>query len=166
MDSAQIQKELFRVTKNIKKLLVYHSTSQIKHSEYRALGIIYEEMKRSKENTEGIKTSELALKLKISKPAVSKLVSSLEEHGYIVRSAGKADKRTTFIALTEEGKRKTEALIQQMDCIIQRILKKMGEEDSKELVRLLKKVYTIIEQELKEHRKERSKECEYDDKTF
>ncbi len=47
--------------------------------------------------------SELATKLKTSKPSTTVMIDRLEEHGYITKVKSDSDRRTAHVHLTEKG---------------------------------------------------------------
>ncbi len=93
---------------------------------------------------EGITISALSELLNISKPAVSQVLNALEDKKYIERSAVKKDRRLVHVRLTGSGEeclaRKYQAHLQAMNKIFDR----MGEEDTKQLLHLLEKLYAIV----------------------
>ncbi|TLM70722.1 MAG: MarR family transcriptional regulator [Actinobacteria bacterium] len=51
----------------------------------------------------GVTASELAERMQVSAPTVSKMVSALERHGWIGRSTDPADRRRVLLTLTDAG---------------------------------------------------------------
>ena len=98
------------------------------------------------ENYYGIKTSDLTKNLCITKPATSKALNSLEEKGYIQRSSNKTDRRVVYVKLTEEGKLYLEEQNIKFKNFTCKVVEKMGEEDTDNLIRLFDKLYNIIEE--------------------
>ncbi|WP_195251144.1 MarR family winged helix-turn-helix transcriptional regulator [Romboutsia sp. 1001713B170207_170306_H8] len=104
----------------------------------------------------GVKASDLSKYSMITKPAISKLINTLEEKGFVERVADKSDRRVVYVNLTNSGE---EILIkenQMFEEFTQKVVEKMGEKDTDEMIRLFKKMYdSIVEikkenQELKE----------------
>lgn len=78
---------------------------------------------------------------------VSAIIKALEGKGYILRQQNETDKRCTIIEITEKGlvysrELKEAAIKNSLD-----IIDKLGEKDSAEFVRLLKKLFEIMEKE-------------------
>lgn len=159
MDNSEIKRELFLTTKKIKKLIYHHSHNHLNHSEFMILKLLSDWCCEKQGSIEGIKMSDLAEKMRVSRPAISKLINSLEEKGDIVRIFGKEDKRTTFIQLTDQGKKRNKEWMKRMDERMERLVVKMGEEDSIELVRLLNKFYNIMESEMSSTDEKENKGC-------
>lgn len=82
--------------------------------------------------------------LKISMPAVSQTLSTLEKKNLIKRDISASDRRKISVSLTKAGE---EILFSSRDKInnqIDFILNEIGEDDAKELVRIMKKLNEII----------------------
>ena len=78
---------------------------------------------------------------------LSAIIKSLESKGFILRQQDEIDKRCTIIEMTEKGdlyskKLKEEAISNSLE-----IIEKLGESDSLEFLRLLKKLFDIMENE-------------------
>jgi DNA-binding MarR family transcriptional regulator len=54
---------------------------------------------------EGVRPSDLAARLQISKQSVNDLLGHLEEHGYLTREADPSDGRGRVVRLTAKGRR-------------------------------------------------------------
>ena len=105
-------------------------------SELSVLGVICE--------NEKMNVTDLANSLKISKSAVSQTLSKLEKKGYVKRKINLFDKKISYISLTENAKEKYEKKKEEYDSIINKVENQMGENDLKELSRLLAKLSDII----------------------
>ncbi len=83
-----------------------------------------------------VKMVELSQSLGIAKSTLSGIVKRLENAGYVERRRG-ADKRVYMLSVTDEGRRIIENVIERRVEFIGRVLERIGEERSKELLRLL-----------------------------
>lgn len=83
-----------------------------------------------------MKMVELSQSLGIAKSTLSGIVKRLENAGYVERKRG-ADKRVYMLSVTDEGRRIIENVIERRVEFIGRVLERIGEERSKELLRLL-----------------------------
>ncbi|HZW82991.1 MAG TPA: MarR family transcriptional regulator [Candidatus Deferrimicrobium sp.] len=85
----------------------------------------------------GIKVSALSTRLQITPAAVTHMINSLEEGGYVERQADPTDRRIVLIKPTD----KAEQLIQEMKEehleYLQDLVRFLGENNSRELLRLL-----------------------------
>ena len=95
--------------------------------------------------TEAVKTSDICAYLKISKPAASQILNHLEDKGIVKRLQLKTDRRSAFVHITEEGKKifKKEQL--RLREATRKIMEKMGEDDARKFVELLRKFHGILE---------------------
>ena len=93
-----------------------------------------------------MKTSELTKYLCITKPATSKMLNVMEEKGYIYRTSNKSDRRVVYVKLTEEGEEFLKDQNRKFENFTCRVVEKMGEEDTDNLIRLFGKLYDVIEE--------------------
>lgn len=102
----------------------------------------------SEYSSKGVKASDLSKFLSITKPAISKLINTLEEKGFVERITDKSDRRVVYINITKNGEQILAEETKMFEEFTHRIVEKMGEEDTDEMIRLFKKMYdTIIEME-------------------
>lgn len=99
------------------------------------------------EEAKGAYVSEIARKLKISTPAVSKMLKGLEEKQFIIRRTDERDRRNTIVSITPEGEAARQKVFEQMDNFAKNTVDRMGEENVKELVRLLEDYTEIVREE-------------------
>ena len=74
------------------------------------------------------------------------MLNALEENGYIERCSNKNDRRVVYVRVTDEGKEYLEEEIKKFNNFICKVIEKMGEEDTDNLIRLLGKLYDVIEE--------------------
>jgi DNA-binding MarR family transcriptional regulator len=89
--------------------------------------------------------AELQQRLHVSKAAVSQNLMALEKKGLITRTLNPKDMRRFDFALTDKGRRITDHMQQHMDANVDIVLERMGEQDTRELIRLSNKFIDIIE---------------------
>jgi DNA-binding MarR family transcriptional regulator len=89
--------------------------------------------------------AELQARLHVSKAAISQNLTALEKKGLITRTVNPHDLRRFDFSLTEKGKRITAHLRHHMDRHLDEALEEMGEQDVRELIRLLNKFFDILE---------------------
>lgn len=113
-------------------------------SDMEGMLLFYLDHNLSKDNTLGIKVSEITKNLGIPKPTTSKVLNSLEEKGYILRKIGRSDRRGVYISITEEGYMCIKNIHIIRDQHINDLMNKLGEHDAKELIRIIDKLYRIV----------------------
>lgn len=94
-----------------------------------------------------IGVSELAKKLNVSVPAVSRMLRSLDEKQLIARDISKDDRRTTFVYMTEEGKVARGKAQQIADDYFDGVVGRLGEEKMGTLLELWGELVDIMEEE-------------------
>ena len=92
----------------------------------------------------GIKPSVLSSRMDITPAAVTHMINSLETGGYIKRVADPQDRRVVLIKITEAGceklAKRREEFLKRLDGLVDFL----GEEDSKELIRLVSKTHEYL----------------------
>ncbi len=146
MEEENHKEQLVNLMRKIKKLNIY-LLEGISHSDFH----MFKEINRIKSNVDvpQINVSDLAEELKISVPAVSKKLKSLEERGYIERIIDKNNRRNTYVILTKDGQEKFDKAKKVMDKFMNNVFTSMGKEDSEILIRLSYKLYNIMENEVR-----------------
>ncbi|MFU0827116.1 MAG: MarR family transcriptional regulator [Lachnoclostridium sp.] len=134
----------------------YHKGIMVHNGELMMLGAIYNCLKEQKENhikEPGVKVSELSRLLRSTKPATSKMLNTLEGKGFIERIADNQDRRVVYIRLSAYGEQKIEEALDHMYDFTRHTINRLGEEDARELVRLLDKFCDAIYDEIEERKK-------------
>lgn len=104
-----------------------------------------EELNKKNKDEEGIKSSKLSCICEMSKPAVSQMLNSLEKKKYIKREITKEDRRIVYVCLTTKGKEKLEDATKRFVSGFDKVIGELGIEDTEILIKLLNKLYYIIE---------------------
>ena len=144
MENKEIQiVESFRLlTKNIVHFFENNllNKANISCSELNVLKVLCESEKEDKK----MNVTELANCLNMTKSASSQLVSKLEKKGFVKRKINLFDKKVNYISITDEARKGYEDNKVKYNEVINKVIEKMGEEDSKQLSRLLEKLSNII----------------------
>lgn len=94
----------------------------------------------------GIQPSELGEILGLTRPTITSLVNTLEEHGFVERINDDEDRRVVFVKPTTQG----EDLVHQSKAVflqnISEILDYLGTEDGKEIVRIMGRIREFFEE--------------------
>jgi DNA-binding MarR family transcriptional regulator len=146
MNFSETQLQFFHVLERLRKIDWGKQFQVLKPPEFCALSIIYTYHKEHPE-IPGIYVSAFAERLRVSLPAASKMLKHLEGQGWLTRMVDKNNRRNTFIVLTEEGA----ALFQQEQahCAAssERILTRLGEENTNLLLRTVNQTLDLVEEE-------------------
>lgn len=145
------EKELFLALKKIRHVTLSKTSinGQIPQGSFYMLhsieskGKIYE--LEGKEPFKGITVSELSDILKVSKPAVSRMVTDLENKGYIQRITTKSDRRLVYVSISPLGKETIEEAMSGSKIALKYIIQELGEKDTEDLIRILNHLHVIIE---------------------
>lgn len=119
--------------------------SELSHME--GMILFYLDHNLREDDTLGIRISDITKDLDIPKPATSKTLNALEERGYILRKIDRSDRRVTYISITKEGYACIERMLKIRDRFVNDLMNKLGEHDAKELIRIIDKLYRIINEE-------------------
>lgn len=111
-----------------------------KPSEIRVLTCIKEKTQHITE----IKVSEISKQLSVTMPSVTPILNKLEQHNLITRRIDKKDRRVVLVTLTCEGKSVADAALAKTNHTFTLLEEYIGLDDSKELTRLLTKVYAFF----------------------
>lgn len=83
---------------------------------------------------------ELQDKVNLAGPSVTSLLNSLEKGGFIVRSSGLRDARTTSIKPTAKGRQVGDQMLKVFELSRQKMLQGLNEQEQRDLARLLARV--------------------------
>ena len=114
----------------------------IKHNEMMLLMFLHHNLQQ---DCPGIQPSELGEILQLTRPAVTSLVNSLEDKGYVERINDAEDRRVVFVRPTNKGIELVEDSKRTLAENISEILELLGEEDTHELMRITRKIRSILE---------------------
>ena len=133
----ELMHELMDAFKNLKGKPNGFKDGELKHSEFMLLIKLGKFLDEKKEAS--AKTTELSRILELSPSTITPLINSLEEKGYIKRDYDKTDRRIVLLSFTEEGDKLKQKINKTFNTQMQGLMKYLGENDTKELIRLLKK---------------------------
>lgn len=138
----QLADELLRTLRSMGGTHFRHATSGLMQGEKGLLFCLYKHS-----DMEEITPSFLSQRLEVKRPAVTIMLNSLEEKGYVsrIRKQNAADKRKICILLTPKGKEFVERIFQSVEDAMLYLVRTMGNQDVEELIRLTKRVIKIME---------------------
>lgn len=145
-EQKELHKQLIVAQHKFMKLHKCLCFPEMGKSEFFMLDMIVN-VSRSSQEAKGAYVSEIARKLKISTPAVSKMLKGLEEKQFIVRRTDERDRRNTIVSITQRGEEARQKVFAQMDNFAKDTVERMGEENVRELVRLLEEYTEIVREE-------------------
>ncbi|WP_310552178.1 MarR family winged helix-turn-helix transcriptional regulator [Paenibacillus glufosinatiresistens] len=95
---------------------------------------------------DGLSQSQLASRLKLELPTVTKSIQRMEQGGIVVRSRDEQDSRISRVYLTEEGQKLYEPANRQWNSLEQRMLADFSIEERETFHRLIRKASSNLEQ--------------------
>lgn len=97
---------------------------------------------------QGIRVSELAEKLELSVPSVSRTLNHLEKKGYVTRYEGINDRRITYVCLTDKGR----DILEKVDTVMRdywgTVISRMDPVTMEHLMDGIDEFYRVAEEEL------------------
>lgn len=151
---ADLQEQLITAQHRFMKMHRDFCFTGLRKSEFVMLEIIERE---NGNREQGVLASDIAKRLRITAPAVSKMLRSMEEKGYVERRVDEKDRRNTRVSITPDGKEAEQQVRRQMQEFITGVIERLGEERTKELIHLMNR-YTEIMQEENQNRKRKKQE--------
>lgn len=100
--------------------------------------------------------SQIGQRLHMSKPALTQAINRLEDKELVERVICKSDRRATFVRVTPLGEKTFGREKEQMDKCMEKLVERMGEEDTRQFILLLRKFHHVsceIGKEYKEKEK-------------
>ncbi len=140
MSTAMLAKEILETLSNMDKRSVLTKRKFLLRGEDLFLAVL--------EEIGGISTpSKLAEYTDFTPARLSAIIKSLESKGFIIRQQDEIDKRFTIIEMTEKGIEYSHQLKASVVRNSLDIIEKLGEKDSIEFLRLLKRLFEIVGEE-------------------
>lgn len=153
-DTASLQEQLVKAQHRFMKVHRELCFEGLRKSEF----VMLESIERENGNdAQGVYVSDIAKRLKITAPAVSKMLKCMEEQGYVERRVDEKDRRNTRVTITSAGREAEQWVRRQMEEFIAEAVERLGEKNAKELIFLMNE-YTEIIREENQNRKRRMQE--------
>lgn len=87
---------------------------------------------------------EISTEMKISSARVATILNNLENKDFILRQIDETDRRRILVSLTKKGKEQAQKHKEKVINDIAKMLKLLGEEDAKELIRITSKIVDLF----------------------
>lgn len=97
------------------------------------------------DENDGASAIEISQRFQVNSSRVAATLNSLSKKGYIERKNNPYDKRKIQVFITEKGKEFSESRKNDVLIHIERILKELGDEDTKEYLRIMRRVSEIYQ---------------------
>lgn len=136
MDYKALANELFHNMIKTRKLPFQKKVDDLSLGERSILGYLTFEKNR-------VTAGELSEKLYLSTPRIASALNNLSKKGFILRNRDPDDKRVVIVTITESGKCFVKEEREEAVAMIEKTLKKLGEHDAQEFVRIIKRIREI-----------------------
>jgi len=104
----------------------------------------------ARSDTDSMTMTEISELFHVSKPAATQLVMRLCSKGCLERCRDESDRRVIRVRLTPEAARRVEEEIERILCRSDRVVQRLGEEKTGQLLTLLDELRDCVNQELQE----------------
>lgn len=150
---------LFHTFIQFRKLHFSSLITEMNHSEFSILkAIAYDEIHCHETSThtmnQKISTSDLAKKLHVSSPSVSRSLRGLEKKEYVIREISPSDRRNTYVILTDLGKEKLSQSEQVMMDFTNSVIAQMDPNQLEQLIQYMQNFFDISQSELEKRKKQ------------
>jgi DNA-binding MarR family transcriptional regulator len=143
-NNEELVQELVATFRQFPKIFAKRSLVGQKRSELMVLFII------KKSGQTQMKVSEISRKLHVKAPTVTQLINELESRGQVERITSSSDRRSVWIKLTEEGDKVLQKAEQEMQKTYSGLVDYLGEEESKQLISTLNKMYAFFYEQIEQ----------------
>jgi len=124
------------VIARLARQLRQHSPGGLTPSQWSALAMV--------DASGPLRIGDLAEREGVSAPTATRVVASLEELGLLSRASDPADRRTSYIALTDDGRNKLESVRRSQSTQLVQRLSEMPAQDVRRLVELLPVLESLL----------------------
>ena len=91
-----------------------------------------------------VKVSDISDTLHLPRPGVTRTVKEMEDKGYLRKIASEEDRRVTYLAITDSGKRLSQIHNAQFFAQLAPLLADISDEDAACTVRTIQKLYDVM----------------------
>lgn len=103
---------------------------------------------------DGRTAGELSTLLDLSTARIAAMLNNLERKGAITRARDTADRRRVVVRLTEQGRNEVQTSFNEAVACLSEVYRRMGEADTRELLRLSDRAGTIAQQIYEEQKED------------
>lgn len=143
MEQTHLKKELIDALSRIYYTDAFSQLTDFLQGELKLLVFLYENKELD------MSPSDLSSALYISRPRITKALSTLKRKGHIVTCASNSDRRRSFVHLTDAGEDFIRERMQIVDGYFGHYIQALGESESRELIRLIHLTVDIMDKDKK-----------------
>lgn len=137
MTNNELLYQLIEALNNLKKDrfdFMYHHIDDLSNNERMILFIIHNLSKKDK-----ISLSTIRDKIKLAPSTITPIITSLEKRGLIERKIDESDRRNIFVLLSNDGKKLTKRVDNELKAHLNEYIQYMGDTDILKLIYLIDK---------------------------
>ncbi|AYC28437.1 MarR family winged helix-turn-helix transcriptional regulator [Paenisporosarcina cavernae] len=138
MNYSKLAEELMESMIRVRKLSLNKQLDNVSFGERKILAYLHY-------HNNGATSGELSEKLDLTTPRVASTLKSLEKKAFIKRVQDPSDKRVVIVTVTKEGREFVKREREEAQTALSYLLQELGEEDSKDFTRIMKRIATIKE---------------------
>lgn len=135
-----LTRDFLNMMNNLFNIRRINYSKEMLNSEYHIMAAIYYNSHKS------MTISELAEKIHVSPPAISRSIKGLEEKGWINRFVDSNDRRTTFVVLTDLGESKYLMVKKQLKDFLNEVLENYDESELNHFISFGNNIYNDFSQ--------------------
>ena len=103
---------------------------------------------------DNVRMTDVSRFLSVSKAAVSQMLRSLENKGYITREVDRNNRRNVIVTLTPAGREVLEEQYGEFSRLLEMVVDRLGEDETREMIRIVDHMGSILD-ELEDERRGR-----------
>lgn len=143
------ENKMFEMTRKFKQLNIAEKLGLIPQSEMIVLQTV---IGLSENGEKSCRVSDIARKLMVSPPAISRTIKKLREKQYVECIINEADRRNTYIAVTETGTKALISDMKKMNAFTKNVMSHLSEEEIEKFQDIYNKIYEGIKEELEKNK--------------
>lgn len=141
MDNGSIQELIFTMVQGRQSLLSAFHDQKLSFPEYIAMALI---ASNGEDGAQNVFADDLQGHLRVSKPAISQMLKSLENEGYIQRDINPANRRKLTVLLTDKGREALDTAMARFHYTSGQIMETFGEEKTAALISLFAEFLNVV----------------------
>ena len=148
MDKEKISTEIIQNILHPRKFPISVFLEELSPGEFM---IIASFLSYEKERGNNITVNELASRMEVTVPAVSRTLRKLEERGLITRVTGEECKRNTFVVISDKGRRLFHENKETIEYMVGKLISALTPEEIEASIAFHKKVTALVDKECKDY---------------
>lgn len=158
MKMNEMQKKFMEIMHRFRHLNLKQLITDLSQGEFFLLTAVQIISESHEKGNSGATISELAKVTRVSMPAVSRMLNSLEDKECVERRVDKSNRRSTRVFVTQHGIDTMQKVNDTMSGFTERVFQRIDREKMEQLYELASELYDVMKDELKVTLEERKKD--------